>query len=56
MDRLRIEFWWAVERFAGWLWLKLCPDNKASFWLNWFPAWAYKQRKDAEYDGTSKCR
>lgn len=44
-----VELWWHIERFAGWLWRRGCPPDQASYWLDWFPAWAYRHRKQAEH-------
>jgi hypothetical protein len=47
-ERARVEFWWLLERWSGRLWLRLCPDDRASYWLDWLPAFTYRQRRAAE--------
>lgn len=51
---MRVEFWWLLERMSGSIWRCLCPQGKASYWLDWLPAWAYRQRKNAEYSNRRK--
>lgn len=48
--KLRIEFWWLMERWAQKVWEKFCPEDKASYWLDWLTAFTYGKRKDAEFD------
>lgn len=38
------NFWWKQECRAGWLWLRLCPEGTASYWLDWLPAFCAKRR------------
>ena len=45
---LAVEFWWRIERLAGFLWELACPDDRVECWLDWLPAWAYTKRKRAE--------
>jgi hypothetical protein len=48
MNRLRVEFWWTLEQWSGWLWNKYCPEDKASYWLDGLPAFTMRQRHAAE--------
>lgn len=54
MIRARIEFWWFVYRWSGRLWSRLCPDDKASYWLDWLPALTSRKFNNAEWDGRRK--
>lgn len=44
----RIEFWWFWEKLSGRLWRRFCPEDAASYWLDWLPAVTYRRRKIAE--------
>ena len=42
--RLTEDLWYWLERRAGDIWYRFCPDDKASYWLDWLPAWTVRQR------------
>jgi hypothetical protein len=48
MNTLAVEFWWALEKLSGNLWDLVCPYDQASCWLDWLPAFCYRQRTKAE--------
>ncbi len=43
----KMDILWNVEKFSGWLWGVLC-FGRVSYWLDFLPAWAYRNRKNAE--------
>jgi hypothetical protein len=45
---MKIEIYWFLEKLAGKIWQKFCPDDRASYWLDFLPAFFYKKRKEAE--------
>ncbi len=45
--RLRIEFWWFLEKGAWTAWQRLSA-GRASYWLDWLPPLPYVRRKAAE--------
>lgn len=49
MIKLRIEFWWLLERMAQRLWETWSRD-RASYWMDPVTAFTYGKRKDAEFD------
>jgi len=50
VSRLRVEFWWWLERQSGrlWWWAARGADRVTVPWLDWLPAWTYRHRKAAE--------
>lgn len=48
MNKFFVEFWWLLERLSGRLWLRACPEDKVSYWLDWLPAFTYVKRTQAE--------
>lgn len=44
----RHEFWWRCEMLAGMIWRRYCPDGKATYWLDWLPAFCFERRATAQ--------
>lgn len=42
------NLWYLLEQGAGSLWLRFCPEEKASYWLDWLPAFCARQRYAAQ--------
>jgi len=38
------NIWFTLERWACNIWGRLCPYEKASYWLDWLPAFCTRQR------------
>lgn len=37
------EVWYFLEQQSGTLWLRFCPLGKASYWLDFLPAYCARQ-------------
>lgn len=33
---------------AGMIWRRYCPDGKATYWLDWLPAFCFERRATAQ--------
>lgn len=42
------EFWWKMEQCANALWHRVCPDDRASCWLDFLPAFCCAHRYKAQ--------
>lgn len=46
--RLWENIWYLLEQWAGALWLRFCPGESASYWLDWLPAFCARRRYAAQ--------